>query len=1534
MSFGGGGGAIASAFVEVMADTARADRAIDDLVSRLAGLEPTVTVQAETDAVTAATEQAVADAETEAEVTGDAAEVTSATEDAVDDADTDVEVTGDASEVTDSIDGAVSAAETDVDVTGDASEVTEAVDNAVSAADTAVDVTGDAGDVTQAIDGAVDAADTTVDVTGDAGGITSSIDSAVDAADTTVEVDGTADGLTDQITSAVDAADTFVQVDGDASGLTDSLGEADSAADDLNVSLLDVGGTLGALSAVILSGTIAASVLDAQRLNSAVANTETIIRATEGAARLSTQQIQAMADALQFEVGVDATEIIEAQNILLTFRNVSGDVFREATGLAFDMAAVLGQDASAGAIQLGKALNDPVKGVTALARVGVTFTEQQKQQITTMVEAGDVVAAQGVILDELSSQLGGAAEASADTTAKFTIAGRNIAREFGGPLIAIIDDYGPRVIDTIMSFGPAAANLGDEIAPVLGTLLNLFVELAPTAITFIDVLAAGVPIIDAAASAIDAIPTPLLSMLVSLATLRSAVRLFHGPLGGLATAVGNLAFPLGTTSGAFNVAGASASRAGFGVLTFRSAVSGIGAVLTPANVALIGLAAAFAVWNQRQQESKQRAAELEETVRTVTEAVREADDVVEGLGSGLERASATGEEASNRLTDVADALGISTEQLIGMVAGSDDAAGSIARFAQETGRTSELLGAFDVSASQGETAADELRGALDDLTEGLVEDAVANGELTSAQAEQILASENQFAAFVRITEATRRATEARSATIDSQARQLQAQGLLTESQARQIRSTEDLAEKEQSFARAIEERVDLVGLATELQDRYASAVGHTADQNRAFGLTLEALHEPANSTTTFLAQFTQLASSGAIATEDLEAAAAALGVPMEDLQFLMDGVNERMQTFIDGAVGNLPSVSQIASQVDEEFSLRGIRDQLALSLEAAQSFTENLQFLVEQGLGGAAAFAAQAGPDVAEALVSGFREGDRGVVEQINLLTAGVEQQVGIQLPQTINGLAPGVASQMGVVGALSSQAFGGAFQPQPIALSQLQGTIVEMQSQGGFFGVVGGILADRFITPFGAGMGRMPTVAGNESRAALENARSFAHQFGITGGILGERTTSGFDNAIGRMPGSASRNTRTAMENARSFANQFGITGGILGERTTSGFDNAIGRMPRAAGRNTRDAMDRARSFASQFGITGGILGDRQVGGYNRTAAGMSGRAANQARSTRDRLAGFGGAFASAGRGLGTSSVAGIRSGMASESAPSRFDPFIRRNIKANVEGAFKRVFGIFSPARTMIPIGQNILRGVMVGIANETGSLDKMVRGMQNLLAGAFGDLGFKGGPGVERWRGLALQALRMTGSPLSWIGSLLRRMDQESGGNPNAINLTDINAQRGDPSMGLMQNIPSAYQSRVAAFPSLRGTSPFDPLGSIVASIVYANQRYGIAPRGWDRPGGYQQGTGFVPRDDVFRLHRGESVFPADVTSFLRREGFPLQTNVADPATTVTIEGDFVINVPAGTPNPTIYGSRVAKGFTRTLRERQIRVDARIS
>lgn len=99
---------------------------------------------------------------------------------------------------------------------------------------------------------------------------------------------------------------------------------------------------------------------------------------------------------------------------LLTFGNVAGDAFDRGQQAALDMATFIGGDLKESAIRVGKALEDPIKGVGALSDVGTTFSDSQKALIRTMVEAGDTASAQGVILEALEKQYGGAAAAAAE----------------------------------------------------------------------------------------------------------------------------------------------------------------------------------------------------------------------------------------------------------------------------------------------------------------------------------------------------------------------------------------------------------------------------------------------------------------------------------------------------------------------------------------------------------------------------------------------------------------------------------------------------------------------------------------------------------------------------------------------------------------------------------------------------------------------------------------------------------------------------------------------------------------------------------------------------------------------------------------------------------------------------------------------------------------------------------------------------------------------------------------------------------------
>jgi len=179
-----------------------------------------------------------------------------------------------------------------------------------------------------------------------------------------------------------------------------------------------IGGMIaGALGGVGVGLALKSSLEAYNAQESALTKLNAVLQATGGAAGFTVGELHKFAGELQKSTtyGDDATESVMA--VLATFKDIKGDVFKDATRSILDMSEVLGTDAKAGAIQLGKALNDPIRGVTALTRVGVSFTQEQKNQIENFQKQGDLVAAQQIILTELASEFGGAAEAAAKTTA-------------------------------------------------------------------------------------------------------------------------------------------------------------------------------------------------------------------------------------------------------------------------------------------------------------------------------------------------------------------------------------------------------------------------------------------------------------------------------------------------------------------------------------------------------------------------------------------------------------------------------------------------------------------------------------------------------------------------------------------------------------------------------------------------------------------------------------------------------------------------------------------------------------------------------------------------------------------------------------------------------------------------------------------------------------------------------------------------------------------------------------------------------------
>lgn len=169
------------------------------------------------------------------------------------------------------------------------------------------------------------------------------------------------------------------------------------------------------------------------------------IKATGGVANVTAKSMERLAGAISEKVGMDDEAIQSGANLLLTFKNVRNEagkgnkVFDRATRAAVDLSAAGFGSIESGSKMLGKALNDPVKGITALSRAGVTFSAEQQERIKGFVEENDLLSAQTMILGEVESQVGGVAAAQATWGDKASVLWGNIQERFGTAILPLLD---------------------------------------------------------------------------------------------------------------------------------------------------------------------------------------------------------------------------------------------------------------------------------------------------------------------------------------------------------------------------------------------------------------------------------------------------------------------------------------------------------------------------------------------------------------------------------------------------------------------------------------------------------------------------------------------------------------------------------------------------------------------------------------------------------------------------------------------------------------------------------------------------------------------------------------------------------------------------------------------------------------------------------------------------------------------------------------------------------------------------------------
>ncbi len=291
---------------------------------------------------------------------------------------------------------------------------------------------------------------------------------------TTVVIRWTGDNA--QVISAADnvnsAIDSTINTAKNAGGSFDILGElATGALHRIGEAAINaVGSGLSMLGDFFTS-----SIDEAAGWQSVFAQTEAVVTSTGGAAGRSATELANLAGALSAANGQSIFSddaILGAENVLATFTQIKGASFDDATQAILDISQAMGQDLQSSAVQVGKALNDPMAGVSALSRVGVTFSDDQKAVIESLQMTGDMAGAQAIIIAELN-------------------------KEFGGSAAAAVDTYAGQMTVLSEQFNDVKQNVGEALLPILERLSSFAVEkLVPAVDTLASAFVAWVDSVD------------------------------------------------------------------------------------------------------------------------------------------------------------------------------------------------------------------------------------------------------------------------------------------------------------------------------------------------------------------------------------------------------------------------------------------------------------------------------------------------------------------------------------------------------------------------------------------------------------------------------------------------------------------------------------------------------------------------------------------------------------------------------------------------------------------------------------------------------------------------------------------------------------------------------------------------------------------------------------------------------------------------------------------------------------------------------
>ena len=224
---------------------------------------------------------------------------------------------------------------------------------------------------------------------------------------------------------------------------------------------LIAGAAIGALALVIHS-----AVEEAEKFEQGQRKLDAVLQATGFSAGQSKEQLTALAEGYAHTTLFTAEQVQQSEAILLTYKKIHSDVFDQALQATLDISTLFDRDLTSSARAVGRALEDPVNGMTALTRAGVSLDPIMKENIKNLVETGQQAAAQKLILDALANSVGGQASAQNQGV---TGAAHNFSEALKEAKIALgenIEDTG--ILQSVLNgLAKAFQGLREEIRPTV-----------------------------------------------------------------------------------------------------------------------------------------------------------------------------------------------------------------------------------------------------------------------------------------------------------------------------------------------------------------------------------------------------------------------------------------------------------------------------------------------------------------------------------------------------------------------------------------------------------------------------------------------------------------------------------------------------------------------------------------------------------------------------------------------------------------------------------------------------------------------------------------------------------------------------------------------------------------------------------------------------------------------------------------------------------------------------------------------------------